>query len=215
MARSSDAVFPLSLVRDKAFQLRQIRRVLVLSLFFVVQSTLVLAVFYHAFLGNVVEGNAPMLFASEDLGSVSDAIPALSAVLGKWMVTMLVVNSVVTLFIAVYILRRLGSPILAMRRVLNEIGDGNLEVRLRVDDRAEFNELYTALNRALEKISQKICAARDIAAVADSETHEAGSSDESVRKALTDCHELLSYFDHQQKPVNDDFIDGKRAGGHQ
>lgn len=220
MARSSDAAFPLSLVRDKAFQLRQIRRVLVLTLLFIVQSTLVLAVFYHAFLGNLVEGNAPLLFASEDLGSVNDAIPALSDVLGKWMLTMLVVNSIVTLFIAVYILRRLGSPVLAMRRVLNEIGDGNLEVRLRVDDRAEFSELYSALNRALEKINQKICAAREIAAVADSYDRESGSGDDAARKALSDCHELLSYFDQQQKSVNDDSfdddsIDGNRAGGRQ
>ena len=47
MARSSDAAFPLSLVRDKTFQMRQVRRVLLLTLFFIVQSTIVLGVFYH------------------------------------------------------------------------------------------------------------------------------------------------------------------------
>jgi len=45
MARSSDAVFPLSLVKDKAFQTRQIRRVFWLTLFFIVQSTIVLGFF--------------------------------------------------------------------------------------------------------------------------------------------------------------------------
>ena len=50
MARSSDAAFPLSLVRDKTFQMRQVRRVLLLTLFFIVQSTIVLGVFYHCLL---------------------------------------------------------------------------------------------------------------------------------------------------------------------
>ena len=203
MARSSDAAFPLSLVRDKAFQIRQIRRVLLLTVFFIVQSTLVLGVFYHVFLGKLVEGNAPLLFASEDMGAMSEAIPSIGTVLGQWLVVMLVVNAVVTTAVAVYILRRLGNPILAIRRALNEIGDGNLEVRLRVNDSREFGELCEALNRALEQVQAKIGEARAITRVIETLDDQPLPDDVDVVKAMTECRDVLSYFD-QQTAENDE-----------
>lgn len=197
MARSSDAAFPLSLVRDKAFQLRQIRRVLALTVFFIVQSTLVLGIFYHLFLGRLVEGNAPLLFASEDMGAMSEAIPPMGTVLGQWLVVMLVLNAVVTTAIAVYILRRLGNPILAIRRALNEIGDGNLDVRLRVNDSREFGELCEALNRALEQVQNKIGEARSITRIVETLDNQPLPDEVDVVKALTECRDVLSYFDQK------------------
>lgn len=203
MARSSDAAFPMSLIRDKAFQVRQIRRVLLLTVFFIVQSTLVLGVFYHTFLGKLVEGNAPLLFASEDMGSISDAIPPLGTVLGQWLVVMLVINAFITTGIAVYILRRLGNPILAIKRALNEIGDGNLEVRLRVNDSREFGELCEALNRALEQVQGKISEARDLTRIMDALEDQPAPDENAVRQAMSECRDVLSYFD-QDVAGNDD-----------
>ena len=195
MARSSDAAFPLSLIRDKVFQLRQIRRVMLLTLFFIAQSTLVLGIFYHTFLGKLVAGNAPLLFASEDLGTMAEAVPALSTVLGQWLVVMLVLNAIVTTVIAVYILRKLGNPILAIKRALNEIGDGNLNVRLRVNDSRDFSELCEALNRALEQVHGKINEARELTRVIDDQPQP---SEQTLRKAITECRNVLSYFDDKQ-----------------
>lgn len=212
MARSSDAAFPFSLIRDKAFQLRQIRRVLFLTIFFIVQSTLVLGVFYHALLGKLVEGNAPLFFASEDIGSLATAIPNLSTVLGNWMMVMLALNSVVTLCIAVFILRRLGNPILAIRRALNEIGDGNLGVRLRVNDSEEFGELVEALNRALDQVNSKIRDARRLASVIETLDDQPVPDHDKIREALSDCHQVLSYFDHDKPAGNDDSTIKQRQG---
>ncbi|MFT4730158.1 MAG: methyl-accepting chemotaxis protein, partial [Granulosicoccus sp.] len=150
MVRSSDASFPMSLFSDKTFQLRLIRRIALMATLFIIQSTIVLGVFYYSFLGKLVAGNAPLLFASEDMGRLGDAIPSMSSVLGWWLAVMLIINGLVTAIIGIYLLRKLGNPILAIKRALNEIGDGNLSVRLRTDDNREFNELCIALNRALE-----------------------------------------------------------------
>lgn len=212
MARSSDAAFPFSLIRDKTFQLRQIRRVLFLTVFFIVQSTLVLAVFYHAFLGNLVQGNAPILFASEDMGNLSEAIPAMSTVLSKWMLVMLALNGIVTLTLAVYILRRLGNPILAIKRALNEVGDGNLEVKLRVDDTEEFGELIAALNRALEQVKNKIRDARELTRVIETLEDQPTPDENQIRQALNDCNEVLRYFDQETSAQNDELIMQKRSG---
>lgn len=211
MARSSDAAFPLSLVRDKAFQVRQIRRVLFLTLFFIVQSTLILGVFYHIFLGNLVAGNAPLLFASEDMGGLGDSIPALSSVLSKWLLVMLLVNGVICTGIAVYILRKLGNPILAIKRALNEIGDGNLEVRLRTNDTREFSELCEALNRALEQVHSKISEARSITRVLETLENQPAPDSETVHKALSDCRDVLSYFDNSSDAGNEASIQNAHA----
>ncbi len=195
MARSSDAAFPLSLVRDKTFQMRQVRRVLLLTVFFIAQSTIVLGVFYHYFLGSLVEGTAPLLFASEDLAAFSEQIPNLSTVLGKWLLVMLLINALVTTAIAVYVLRKLSNPILAIKRALNEIGSGNLSVRLRTGDSDEFSELCDALNRALEQIHERISSARELTRVIEQLEDQPEPDDAAVRKALNECREVLSYFD--------------------
>lgn len=210
MARSSDASFPMSLWRDKSFQLRQVRRVVLLTIFFIVQSTLILAVFYHAFLGNLVEGNAPILFASEDIGALSDTVPAMSTVLSRWLLVMLVINGLITGAIAVYIMRKLGSPILAIRRALNEIGDGNLHVRLRVGDSQEFSELSEALNRALERIHSKIDEALTLTKVIETLEDQPPPDEATVRDAMSRANEALRFFDHDGAAGNDELI--KRSG---
>lgn len=212
MARSSDARFPMSLVRDKNFQMRQIRRVLLLTLFFIVQSTVLLGIFYHSFLGNLVSGNAPLLFASEDMGLLSESIPDMGSVLGSWMLVMLLLNALVTGVIAVYILRRLGNPILAIRRALNEIGDGNLNVRLRSHDNREFSELCEALNRALEQVQGKISEARALTRVLDTLENQPAPEDAQIRKAMSECRDVLSYFDRSSESGNEASVDPAQSG---
>ncbi len=194
MARSSDAIFPLSLVKDKTFQMRQIRRVLWLTLFFIVQSTLLLGVFYHNLLGELVRGAAPLLFASEDLQLLNEQIPDVSAVMGRWLIIMLVINALVTSLIGIYIMRKLGSPLLAMRRALNEIGDGNLSVRLRSGDAREFADLTEALNRALENIQCKIEQAQDQTKILSELDQQPPPDAEDVENALQNCKQALDYF---------------------
>ncbi len=195
MARSSDSVFPLSLVRDKTFQMRQLRRVLMLMGFFIVQSTLLLGVFHYQLLGSLVSGNAPLLFASEDMARLADAVPSVGDAMSQWLLVMLAINAVVTGIIGTWIVRKLGSPILAMRRALNDIGDGKLDTRLRAGDSAEFAELAEALNRAVATVQSHVADARAATAILDS-LHEQPSPDaQQMRAALENCREELSWFD--------------------
>lgn len=194
MARSSDAVFPLSLIKDKAFQMRQIRRVLWLTLFFIVQSTIVLGLFYHYLLGEVVAGTAPLLFASEDLQLLSESVPGTKEVMLRWVFVMLGINAIITLAIGVYIMRKLGNPLLAIRRALNELGDGNLEVRLRAGDSREFSELSDALNRALEQVQGKIEEARQQTRILDTLEQQPRPDAKEIEQALKNCRDVLNFF---------------------
>jgi len=208
MARSSDAAFPLSMVRDKTFQFSQIRRVLTLTLFFIVQSTLVLGVFYYFLLGDIVEGTAPLLFASEDLARMNEQIPSVTTVMLRWLLVMLLINAVVTACIAMFVLRKLGSPILAMHRALNEIGRGNLTTRLRADDAKEFADLYMAFNGATAKIQSQVEAARNETRVIENLDSQPEPDFDGIRKALSNCHNVLSFFreetDSDEKAANGD-----------
>ena len=62
MARSSDSNILLSLFRDKTFQAHEIRRVISLSVIYLVVTTALVGVFYHQMLGRLLEGMAPLLF---------------------------------------------------------------------------------------------------------------------------------------------------------
>lgn len=204
MARSSDAVFPLSLFRDKTFQLGQIRRVVWLTLFFIAQSTLVLGVFYYFLLGDIVDGTAPLLFTSEDMAMLNEQIPSVKVVMMKWLGIMLVINAIVTCGIAVYVIRKLGNPILAMHRALNELGDGNLNVRLREGDSKEFNELYMAMNRATTNIQSQVETARaetDIVEQLESQPGPyVGADADQAIDSLAKCRNVLSFFEEQSVP---------------
>ena len=160
MTRSSDSPFPLSIFRDKTFQAREIRRVIALSLVYLLITTVLLGVFYQQMLGQLLQGAAPLFFVSEDMQLANEAIPAMTAVLGKWMLAMLAVNVIITIALGIYITRRLGQPLMAIKRSLREIGAGNLDVRLRASDSKDFGEIADELSIALSSIRRQIGAAK-------------------------------------------------------
>lgn len=195
MARSSDSFFLLAIFRDQTFQMRQVRRVMILAALFVLQSTLVLGVFYHYLLGEMVAGTGPMLFASDELQRLNSQIPGLSSVLGRWIIIMLLVNVLLTAGVAFYILRKLGSPLLAIKRVLNEMAGGNLNVRLRSGDSDEFSEIVEALNGAVASMQEKIGEAQSSVASVEPGSADSAADNGQMQQALTDCQKVLGYFD--------------------
>lgn len=211
MARSSDSFFLIAVFRDQTFQMRQIRRVMLLAGVFVLLSTLVLGAFYHYILGELVAGTSPMLFASEEMQRLNSQIPGLTSVLGRWIIVMLVVNVLLTVVVAIYIMRQLGSPLLAIRRVLNEIADGNLAVQLRRNDTEEFGEIVDALNGAVACIQEKIGDAQQNADAIDLDNSDKEQDLEESRQALANCRQALDYFTiapsanagHPESGIND------------
>lgn len=207
MARSSDSNFILAILRDKTFQAREIRRVVMLTFLYLVITTVLVGVFYQQMLGRLIEGMAPLLFVSEDMALANEALPTLSDVLGKWLIAMLVINATITIGLAVFITRRLGHPILAIKRSLREIGDGNLDVRLRASDKGEFGEIATALTDAMSTVRQQIQSAKwGIEQVGDIDASASNAQD--INNALQECRTALDYFqvDRMDKTADDDAV---------
>lgn len=197
MARSSDSNFILAILRDKTFQAREIRRVVMLTFMYLVITTALVGVFYHQMLGRLIEGMAPLLFVSEDMALANEALPSLSDVLGKWLIAMLLINAAITIGLGVFITRRLGHPILAIKRSLREIGAGNLDVRLRSSDKSEFGEIASELTAAMRSIREQIHVAKSgIAQVGDID--ESATNAESINHTLQECRSALDYFQTEQ-----------------
>ncbi|MFK7889880.1 MAG: HAMP domain-containing protein [Granulosicoccus sp.] len=199
MARSSDSNFLVALFRDKTLQAREIRRVIGISLIYLIATTVLVGLFYHQLLGRLLDGMAPLLFVSEDMALANEAVPALGAVLTKWLVAMLVINAVITFCLGIYISRNLGRPILAIKRALNEIGNGNLDVKLRSTDSKEFSEICMALNKAMHSIRLQIGAAKENVTEA-TRLQKASTEAQNVTHngeldiVLDNCREALEYF---------------------
>ncbi|HBR96241.1 MAG TPA: hypothetical protein DD979_02540 [Gammaproteobacteria bacterium] len=201
MARSSDSFFLLALLKDKTFQAREVKRLIYISALYLVITTALLGVFYHQLLGQLVAGQAPMLFVAEDVALINEQIPAMGGVLGRWIGVMLVVNVLVTTIIGVYILRKLGQPILALKRALRDIGDGKLDTRLRETDNKEFAEITDAFNRAQQQIHHQIAEAkRSLKDLQDQPEPDA----QQLAAALQNCANSLDYFTTVNSDVSDD-----------
>jgi methyl-accepting chemotaxis protein len=206
MARSSDSGFIGSIFRDKTFQAREIRRVLLLTCVYLTVTTVLVGLFYHQILGQILEGASPLLFVSEDMALANEAVPTLSAVLGKWLIAMLVVNALVTICLATYITRKLGHPLLAIKRALRQIGEGRLDVRLRAADDNEFGDIAKELTTAVQSIREQIAAAKSgidqVGNVAETSTDAT-----ELNTAINDCRHALDYF---QMDI-DESIDSNKA----
>jgi len=193
MARSSDSGFLLSLFRDKTFQAREIRRVLKFTCFYLGITTVLVGIFYSQILNQILEGAAPLLFVSEDMTLANEAVPTLGSVLGKWLIAMLFVNAVITISLSLYVTRKLGHPLLAIKRALRQIGNGRLDVRLRAEDSNEFGDIADELTAAIRSIREQITAAK-------SGIEQVGTAAESnpnaqeLNEAINDCRHALNYF---------------------
>ncbi|MFK8082326.1 MAG: HAMP domain-containing protein [Granulosicoccus sp.] len=196
MARSSDSNFLISLLRDKTFQAQEIRRVILLSLLYLAITTVLVGVFYHQMLGTLLTGMAPLLFVSEDIALANEALPTMSSVLLKWMLAMLAVNVIITTSLAVFITRKLGRPILAIKRALRDIGNGELDVRLRSSDKSEFGEIANELTAAMHSVREQISAAKDSIAHVENLKNQPDSSQPGVDvdTALSSCRSALDFF---------------------
>ena len=203
LARSSDSNFFLSLLRDKTFQAREIRRVIFLSAIYLLVTTVLVGLFYHAILGKLIAGASPLFFVSEDMELFNEALPGMATVLGRWVIAMLVVNVIITMAIGTYILRKLGHPILAIKRALREIGEGDLNVRLRATDDKEFGEIADGLNSAMERIRTHVAEAKtEIANLTELKDSPAANASD-INEALENCHAALSYFNVEQRTADD------------
>ncbi|MBX2879034.1 MAG: hypothetical protein KTR32_03825 [Granulosicoccus sp.] len=201
MARSSDSNFLVAFFRDKTFQAREIRRVIGLSLVYLIITTALVGIFYHHMLDNLLQGMAPLLFVSEDIALTNDVIPAIGAVLGNWLLVMLAINTIITACVAIYITRHLGQPLLAIKRALNEIGDGNLDVRLRSSDNKDFNELVSALTSATHSIRVQISAAKEqMNEIKTLRQTRPITDNPEMNTALDNCHGALEFFQVDKEP---------------
>jgi methyl-accepting chemotaxis protein len=203
MARSSDSNIFLAVLRDKTFQAREIRRVVMLTFLYLGITTVLVGIFYHQMLGRLIEGMAPLLFVSEDMSLANEALPALSSVLGKWLIAMLVINVLITVALSIFITRRLGHPLLAIKRTLREIGNGNLDVRLRSSDNREFGEIASELTAAMRSVREQISVAKSgIAQVGNLDASATNAAD--INQALNECRSALDYFQVERPPADSD-----------
>lgn len=193
MARSSDSFFLLAILKDKTFQAREIRRVIAFATLYLVITTVMLAVMYNQMLGQLVSGNSPMLFVSEDMNMLNEQIPSLGSVLGRWIVMMMIVNVVVTSLISMYIIRKLGAPILAVKRALREIGQGNLNVRLRAEDNKEFGDVSDALQEAVISINRQLALAKGQVETVQRLQQETATAAE-ISESINHCSDTLDFF---------------------
>ncbi len=139
----------------------------------------------------MVQGVSPLMFVSEDMQSVDENVPRMSAMLGKWLLLMLVINLVVTLAAGVYIVRKLGAPIMALKRVIREIGEGNFAVKVRKDKDSEFSEVFDTLADSTAKLRAQM---DEVSSPLQTESEDAAE----LAQAIRESRKALEYFNTER-----------------
>ena len=106
----------------------------------------------------------------------------------------LVINVIITVCIGTYIVRKLGHPILAIKRALKEIGEGDLNVQLRATDSKEFGEIADALNKATATIRTQVAEAKSEVAHLKELQNSPAANASDINVALENCENALDYF---------------------
>lgn len=199
MARSSDSNFLISLLKDKTFQAAEIRRIIKLGLVYLAITTVVVGICYQLLLSQLFSGTNPLLFVAEDMLRADETLPSVGTLLGLWVLGMLLINTLISVALGIYLTRKLGHPLMAIKRALREIGNGNLFVRLRASDKDEFGELSAELNKAMHTIRKQVESAQKAVAEINekqdrplSETLEL--QNEALSQAVIDCRSALDFF---------------------
>jgi len=123
---------------------------------------------------------------------------------------------VITVALGIFISRRLGQPILAIKRSLREVGNGNLDVRLRASDSLDFGEIAVELERAMQSVREQIAEAKNgIEAVTGDDNDGETLSEIDMRQAIENCRLALDYFqvdgNANTSAANDDSSDHAEA----
>jgi len=186
---------------EREFRMRQMWRVLLLTLLSVVISTVALAFFYTHLLNLFSGGDMPLYFAPEDLQSMANHIPTVQSTMLKWLLILGSINAVVTIIASVFMTYKLGGPLYRLKADMQRIGTGDLSTRIHLRKGDEYqdvalsiNESVTHLHDVVQGIQNDVKTLRQIPLQENNQAH--------FMQVVADIEAKLDYFTLLETPNN-------------
>jgi len=178
---------------EKAFRLRQMRRVLLLTLLSVLISTVALAFFYSHWLDLFSGGDLPLYFAPEELADMTRQIPGMQETMVMWLLILGGINAVVTMVASVFMTYTLGGPLYRLKADMQKIGDGDLMTHIQLRDGDEYQDMAESINDSVEQLRRAMQGIQSQVAKLH-ELHVEGEEKEKLKQAIGNIETELDYF---------------------
>ncbi|MBL1352921.1 MAG: methyl-accepting chemotaxis protein [Zetaproteobacteria bacterium] len=178
---------------ERAFRMRQMWRVLLLTLLSVLISTVALAFFYTHLLELFSGGDMPLYFAPEELQSMTQNIPGMQETMLKWLLILGSINAVITIIASVFMTYKLGGPLYRLKADMYRIGEGDLSTRIHLRKGDEYQDMASSINDSVTHLHD---------AVQGIQTHVhklhkiqlKGQEQEYLAQVIADLESQLDYF---------------------
>jgi len=141
---------------ERAFRMRQIWRVLLLTLFSVLISAVALAIFYAHLLELFSGGDMPLYFAPEELQSMTANIPGMQETMIKWLLILGSINAVITIIASVFMTYKLGGPLYRLKADMYRIGEGDLSTRIYLRKGDEYQDVANSINDSMAHLHDAV-----------------------------------------------------------
>jgi len=180
-------------VVERGFRMRQMWRILFLTLLSVGISTVALAFFYSHLLELFSGGDMPLYFAPEELQSMANNIPGMQETMLKWLLILGSINAVITIIASVFITYKLGGPLYRLKADMYRIGEGDLSTRIHLRTGDEYQDVAASINDSVEHLHDAVQAIQtDVHALYKIQLE--GKEKAELAQVIADIESQLDYF---------------------
>ncbi|MDQ6994528.1 MAG: methyl-accepting chemotaxis protein, partial [Mariprofundaceae bacterium] len=183
---------------ERAFRMRQIWRVLLLTLLSVLISTVALAFFYAHLLELFSGGDMPLYFAPEELQSMSANIPGMQETMIKWLLILGSINAVITMIAAVFMTYKLGGPLYRLKADMYRIGEGDLSTHIHLRKGDEYQDVADSINDSVAHLHHAVQGIQTHVQALHHITLQ-GEDQVALNKVISDIESELDYFTLSKK----------------
>jgi len=178
---------------ERAFRMRQMWRILALTLVSVLISTVALAFFYSHMLSLFAGGDMPLYFAPENMETLTQNIPGMQETMIQWLLILGGINAVVTVIAATFMTYKLGGPLYRLKADMDVIGQGDLSKRIHLRQGDEYQDVATSINTSVQHLDDAVANIHaQLAAFQDIHLH--GAEQEKLEQAISQMQSSLDYF---------------------
>jgi len=178
---------------ERNFRLRQMRRVLVLTLLSVAISTVALAFFYSHLLHLFSGGDLPLYFAPEELESMTQQIPGMQETMWMWLLILGGINAVVTIIASTFMTYKLGGPLYRLKADMYKIGSGDLRTHIQLRTGDEYQDVADSINESVDQLQVAMQGIHDhVARLHDLKLE--GVERLQLQQNISDIEDQLRYF---------------------
>lgn len=115
------------------------------------------------------------------------------------MPAMLITNGVVllgllgaTILVTLYVSHKIGGPLHRVESVLEEIGQGNLDIKIEFRQRDQLKDLVPKINHMIQNLNKRVRQIQDEVGHLQEKIQDTGWKEEEIRKDINKLHNTVN-----------------------